>query len=411
MRIAFFTDTFNEANGVATLSQQLTQFAKERGLPFLAICGGHQTSFTKDGSLETLELKRGWASFAVDKGLYYDPLFARHKQLVMDHLIAFKPDLLHITGPGDVGILGVWVAHLMGLPSVASWHTNVHEYLARRLDRALSFVPKKLRARLIQPIEKQTLRGLVRFYKSARFTLAPNETYVDLLRDRNGRPSFLMPHGVDLTQYRPGTPPDGSDTGRPFCIGYVGRLTAEKNVRAFVEIDGKLQAAGEQNYRFLIVGDGGQQRWLQTHLRNAEMAGVLRGQELAAAYRRMDAFVFPSVTDTFGLVILEAMASGVPVILAPEAGLRVGVEDGVSGLLSEDFAAGIECLMHDRARRMAMGRAAREFADGHSWDAVFADLYKVYAEGLAQDTKKQRGDGRQETADSQTSGGVGLNRL
>jgi glycosyltransferase involved in cell wall biosynthesis len=379
-RIAFFTDTFREANGVATLSQQLTQFAKKRNLPFLAICAGRETSFRQDGSLEILELKRGAASFPVDKGLSYDPLFARHKRLVMDHLLAFKPDLLHITGPGDVGTLGVWVAHTMGLASVASWHTNLHEYLARRLEHTLRLVPQKLRVRIIQKLEAETLRGLVRFYKSARFTLAPNQTYVDLLRAKNGRPSYLMHHGVDLTQYSPA--PERSDAGQPFCIGYVGRLTLEKNVRALAEIDRRLQAAGERNYRFLIVGDGGQQKWLQAHLREAEMPGILRGKDLAAAYNRMDVFVFPSLTDTFGLVILEAMASGVPVILPPETGVRVGVRDGVSGFLSEDFTASVQSLMHDSSERLAMGRAARQFANANSWDAVFEQLYETYTEGL-----------------------------
>ncbi len=381
-RIAFFTDTFDEANGVATLSQQLALFAKKRGLPFLMIRGGAKTRLTQDGSLATLELQRGVASFPVDKSLYYDPLFARHKQTVIDELHAFKPDLLHITAPGDVGILGVWVAHLMGLPSVASWHTNLHEYLSRRLDRALNFAPKKLRDRLAQTVEKQTLRGLVRFYKTARFTLAPNQTLVNLLRARTGRPSYIMPHGVDLTRYAPAAECDHS--GKPYCIGYVGRLTTEKNVRLFVELERKLLAAGERNFKFLIVGDGGQQKWLQARLKNAEMPGVLRGAELAHAYTRMDAFVFPSLTDTFGLVILEAMASGVPVILAPETGARVGIQDGVSGFLSEDFAASLRCLMHNPQMQTTMGYAAAELAGRHGWDAVFEQLYERYAEGLNQ---------------------------
>ena len=300
---------------------------------------------------------------------------------MVDRLHAFKPDLLHITAPGDVGILGVWVAHTMQLPSVASWHTNLHEYLARRMDRLLSFAPKSLRIRMAHFVETQTLRGLLRFYKSARFTLAPNQTMVNLLQQRLGRPSFLMQHGVDLNQYSPG--PERSDPNQPFCIGYVGRLTAEKNVRLFAELDRKLRAAGEQNYQFLIVGDGGQQRWLQSNLQSAEMPGVLRGAELAAAYQRMDCFVFPSLTDTFGLVILEAMASGVPVILSPETGARVGVQDGVSGLLSQDFTTSLQHLMHDIPVRLAMGRAARKLALTNSWDVVFEQLYETYAQGLA----------------------------
>jgi phosphatidylinositol alpha 1,6-mannosyltransferase len=380
-RIALFADTFDEANGVATLSRHLTEFARVRGIPFLLIRGAVETSFTCDGSLQTLELKRGPAAFPIDKSLYFDPLLARHKKVVIDHIQSFKPDLIHIMGPGDVGILGVWMAHILSLPSVASWHTNAHEYLSRRLSGVLNLLPKKLRDRAACTVERQTLRGLLRFYRSARFTLAPNQTMVNLLHAGTGRPAFFMPHGVDLTGYRP-VPHNGNANGA-FVIGYVGRLTTEKNVRLFPRLERELLAAGERNYKFLIVGDGGQQKWLEKHLQNVEMTGVLRGSELAAAYGRMDAFIFPSLTDTFGLVILEAMASGVPVILAPEAGRRVGIEDGVSGFLADDFSPSLRRLMHDQPLRTAMGCAARKFAAGNSWDSVFEQLYRTYAEGLA----------------------------
>jgi glycosyltransferase involved in cell wall biosynthesis len=108
----------------------------------------------------------------------------------------------------------------------------------------------------------------------------------------------------------------------------------------------------------------------------------------------MDAFVFPSRTDTFGLVILEAMASGVPVILAPETGERVGIEDGVSGFLSEDFAVSLQRLMHDLPLRLAMSGAARKLANRKSWHVVFEQLYRTYAEGL---TIEDRGQADKET--------------
>ncbi len=379
--MALFTDTFNEANGVATLSRHLAEFAKDRDFPLLVVFAGRQTSLTRDGSLETLELKRGIAAFPVDKSLYFDPLLTLHKQLVVDRLRVFRPDLVHITGPGDLGFLGLWVAHILRVPLVASWHTNLHEYLSRRLHRVLDLLPQKFRDRAAGAVERLCLKGLLRFYRTARFVLAPNLELVDLLRARTGKPAFLLPHGVDLTEFSPA--PDHRADHRPFCIGYVGRLTTEKNVRYFRELERLLLAAGERDYRFLIVGEGGQQEWLRKHLPHAEIPGVLRGQELAAAYGRMDAFVFPSRTDTFGLVLLEAMACGVPVIVAPETGRHVGVEDGVSGFLSDDFALSVRRLMHDHPRRLAMGRAAREFANRHSWQMVFERLYRAYAEGLA----------------------------
>jgi glycosyltransferase involved in cell wall biosynthesis len=386
--VALFPDTFDETNGVATLSRHLVEFARQRSFPLLVVRGSTKTAFSRNGSVETLEIKRGPASFSVDKGLFCDPLLSRHRRLVSQHLQQFQPDLLHITGPGDVGFMGLLVSHRLRIPLVSSWHTNLHEYLSRRLDRALHLVPDRIRNAATAKIEIQSLRGLLRFYRTARFTLAPNQEMVDLLRRRTGRPAFLMPHGVDLNDYRPAN--SSTRDGRPFCIGYVGRLTIEKNVRSFVELERRLCEAGEQNFRFLIVGEGGQQGWLRKHLQRAEIPGALRGQQLADAYTHMDAFVFPSTTDTFGLVILEAMASGVPVILPPETGLRVGVQNRVSALLSNDFTASIQELIRDEELRVSLSEGARNFATGHSWDRVFEQLYCTYAEGLATvDTRRE----------------------
>jgi phosphatidylinositol alpha 1,6-mannosyltransferase len=380
-RLALFPDTFHETNGVATLSRHLAEFAKERDLPLLLVRGSNKTAFSQDGSVETLELKRGPASFTLDKGLYCDPLLTRHQKLVSQHLLRFKPDLLQITGPGDLGFMGLLVSHNLHIPLVSSWHTNLHEYLSRRIDRALHLVPKRLRHLTTAHVEKQSLRGLLRFYQTARFVFAPNQETVDMLHRRTGRPAFLMPHGVDLNGYRPAVR-SAHDKG-PFCIGYVGRLTIEKNIRSLVDVDRRLTAMGETNYKFLIVGEGGQQSWLRKHLPHADFPGPLRREQLAAAYRRMDAFVFPSTTDTFGLVILEAMASGIPVILPHDTGARVGAQDNVSALFSTDFAASIKRLMHDDELRCWLSVEARKLAAGHSWDSVFEKLYSTYEEGLA----------------------------
>ena len=380
-RVALFTDTFFEPNGVATLSRQFAEFAQARGLPFLVVRGASKTAHTSDRLLETLQLKRSLASFPLDKDLYFDPFFMRQKKLVLDRISKFKPDLIHVTGPGDIGLLGLLAAHTLRIPMVASWHTNLHEYLAKRLDLALRFLPAALRCRAVDTVQKQSLRGFLRFYRTARFTLAPNQTLVDLIHGSTKRPSFLMGHGVDLKGYLPTV--RERDSERPFCIGYVGRLTTEKNVRLFVDIEKKLLAVGEKDFKFLIVGDGGQQHWLERHLQHAEFRGVLRGDDLAAAYNHMDAFIFPSRTDTFGLVILEAMASGVPVILSSETGERIRIQDGVSGFLCDDFAPALQHLMHSESQREAMGRAARKFANGRSWEQVFEDVYGTYIKGLS----------------------------
>jgi phosphatidylinositol alpha 1,6-mannosyltransferase len=379
LRIALFTDSYQEANGVATLAHQLTAFARDRSLPFFCVHGGKRTHITRQGSLEVFELKRGLASFPLDQDLYCDPLFVRHKKKVLRELLSFRPDVVHITGPGDVGVLGFWVAHILQVPLAASWHTNLHEYASRRLDNCLSFAPDPVRHRVTVLAENQSLRALVWFYRLARFVMAPNAAMVDLLHQRTGKPAFRMEHGVDVSAY---SRPLKRRREGPFRIGYVGRLTPEKNVHYFADLERDLRAAGQTDFEFLIVGEGSERRWLKKHIRNAELPGVLRGKELAAAFASMDAFVFPSKTDTFGLVILEAMASGVSVVVSPETGARVGISDGVNGFCSMDFAKSILQLMNDSPLRESVGQAAACFARSKAWGGVFEHLYSTYELGL-----------------------------
>jgi glycosyltransferase involved in cell wall biosynthesis len=335
----------------------------------------------------TLQLKRSWASFPLDKDLHCDPLLSRHRNRVIDQLKTFRPDLIHITGPGDFGVLGFWVAHSLGIPLVASWHTNLHEYASKRIQEALSFVPRRLRTGIGRTAEDLSLNAAMRFYRLPHFLLAPNPEMVEQLRACTRRPAYLMAHGVDSARFSPAR---RTRTNGPFTIGYVGRLTPEKNVDWFCELERQLLAAGERNFRLVLIGDGSEREWLKKNLQFAELPGVLREDSLAAAFADMDVFVFPSRTDTFGLVILEAMASGVPVVVSPETGARVQVQDGVAGFLSDDFAASVLQLMRDPALRHRMAVEARRFACTRSWASVFEELYQTYDAALDTDEVRSR---------------------
>jgi phosphatidylinositol alpha 1,6-mannosyltransferase len=142
---------------------------------------------------------------------------------------------------------------------------------------------------------------------------------------------------------------------------------------------------GTTNFRFLIIGHGKEEGWLRQHLPNAEFTGVLRGKDLARAYANMDIFVFPSHTDTFGNVVLEALASGVPAIVTPDGGPRYIVKDGETGFIATDdgFSAAIAKLIHDPALHAQMSTAARLYAQSASWDSVFEGVYSTYDEVLA----------------------------
>ncbi len=159
----------------------------------------------------------------------------------------------------------------------------------------------------------------------------------------------------------------------------MGRLSVEKNVALLAKVQRKLDAAGVRA-RFLLVGHGAEEERLRAELPRADFAGVLRGEALAAAYADMDLLVFPSHTDTFGNVVLEALASGVPAIVTPDGGPKYIVRERETGFVREDngFADAVIELARDRGQLCRMGRAAREYALGCSWDAVFERVYAAY---------------------------------
>jgi glycosyltransferase involved in cell wall biosynthesis len=382
LRVALFTDCFCEANGVATLSRQFAAFASRRQLPFLCVHSGPRTQAASQPNFTAVEVKRGPAAFPLDHDLSCDPFLSRYKNWVTEQVRPFQPDLVHITGPGDIGILGLWVAHTLRVPLVASWHTNLHEYAGRRLDKLCALLPDAWRTRVSAAAEKQSLRACMRFYGLARFLLAPNEAMVHLLHERTGKPAFQMAHGVDTEAFSPQRRCRRDGT---FSIGYVGRLTPEKNVRLFADLERTLLDLGRRNFRFTLIGEGNERNWLGKNLEFGDTPGILRGEALAEAFANMDVFVFPSRTDTFGLVLLEAMASGVPVVANSETCARVGVRHGVTGFHAPNLPAFTESvlqLMDSEPLRQRVGAAARIFSCSKVWHGVFEQLYCTYEKGL-----------------------------
>jgi phosphatidylinositol alpha 1,6-mannosyltransferase len=385
-RVAYFPDSFHEVNGVAHTSRHFEGFARRRNLPFLCVRAGDRAqAVTEDGNVWTLELPRGILSFVLEKDLRLDPVFFRHIPLINETLERFKPDLIHITGPSEIGILGAGLAHHLHLPLAASWHTNVHEYAARRAEWFLRLLPRQQSAATGQKIEDLMMATVGRFYSIAKVLFAPNPELCALLERTTGRRCHLMPRGVDAELFNPSKRTRQPDDGERI-LGFVGRLSIEKNIGLLVEIQKELDRMGTKNFRFVIVGHGGDEAWLREHLAGAEFTGVLRGEALAAAYANMDLFVFPSHTDTFGNVVLEALASGVPAIVTPDGGPRTIIGDSHSGrdgkigriVTDEQFAAAIAELIDDPVRLAEMRKAAREYALTASWDSVFEGIYAAY---------------------------------
>jgi glycosyltransferase involved in cell wall biosynthesis len=334
----------------------------------------------EDGNIWTLELPRGFLSFPLEKDLRLDPAFPRHLPLIANALERFQPDLVHITGPTEVGLLGALLAHRLHVPLAASWHTNVHEYAAQRAGWLLRLLPKRHSAAAGGKIEDLAMAAAAWFYRKAKVLFAPNPELCALLERSTGRPCFLMPRGVDAELFSPAK--RTRDPQDPIQIlGYVGRLSVEKNIGLLVQIEKDLDREKHPvQSQEKIVGHGGDEAWLRERLHRAEFTGVLLGEDLARAYANMDLFVFPSHTDTFGNVVLEALASGVPAIVTPDGGPRTIVRDGETGRIVPDhqFTAAITEILADPARHNAMRQAARAYALTASWDSVFEGVYKAY---------------------------------
>ena len=166
-----------------------------------------------------------------------------------------------------------------------------------------------------------------------------------------------MERGVDLAMFNPAHRSRGNDG--QFVIGYVGRLSTEKNVRSFAGLAKAVQAAGYDHVKFVFVGHGAEQEWLSKNIPNAEMTGVLRGEPLSRAYANMDLFAFYSETDTFGNVVLEALASGVPAVVTDKGGPKFIVDHERCGFVcssEEEFNASALRLIASPSLQTRHGR-------------------------------------------------------
>lgn len=370
-RVAFLADTFHEVNGAARTCRELAAFARRSGYPFLSVRFAGHESFASDGPFEILELKRSPFSIAVDHDLSFDLLFHRLLEPLERSLRLFAPDLIHVMSPGELGILGAFAAWRLRVPLVASWHTNIHEYAARRFPFGSSGVRNW--------VQNFALRQILRLYERGALLLAPSAELTEMLQDRTGKPALLMTRGVDTAAF---SPEHRRRSDQTFVIGYVGRLMPEKGVRFFARLEQYLINTGANDFRVFIAGRGSEELWLRENLRNAEFQGILDPQALGRAYANMDLFVFPSRTDTFGNVVQEALASGVPALVTDDGGPKTIVEHGVTGLVAssdEEMCLQAMMLMQNREERMAMGVAGRARMLTRSWDAVFERVYEAYA--------------------------------
>jgi glycosyltransferase involved in cell wall biosynthesis len=264
------------------------------------------------------------------------------------------------------------------VPAVASFHTRFDSYL---------------RYYELARLEKPAQRYLRHFYSGCEQVYVPSPSMATVLRDQGIATHLRMwGRGVDCALFSPARRDlnwrkSWGIQDQEVVISFCGRLVREKGLEIFAATLDRLIARGIQ-HRTMIIGDGPERDWLARRLPAAIFTGFLTGEGLARAYASSDLFFFPSITETFGIVTLEAMATALPVVCADSTGSSSLVAPGHTGFLVppgniEQFASCLATLATDPALRTRMGRAGRIEAGAHDWDSVMWNLVGHYREVLA----------------------------
>lgn len=288
---------------------------------------------------------------------------------IREDLHRFQPTVVHLTTPDLLGVAAMRWARRRGIPVVTTYHTHFASYLAHYGVGAL------------EPIVWALQR---RFYRRCQEVYVATESMVDALRSRGVQARYVVqPLGVDLAVFSPehrseecrtawGAAPD------EVVILFVGRLVWEKGLQMFMRVIQRLQAR-EVPHRVVIVGEGPAGAALRKGLPGAHFTGRLTGMPLANAFASADLFFFPSASETFGCVTVEAMASGLPCVVADATGSRDLVRHEVDGFVcpadqDDAFEQAITTLIRDHAMRARMGRTARLRAEAFGWQESHARL-------------------------------------
>jgi glycosyltransferase involved in cell wall biosynthesis len=368
MRVAVFTDNdFDKTNGVTTTLKSLLRHAPEDVQPRI-----YTLSDLDVDEPEYLALRSAGVPIP-----FYSEMrmhFPRVRELAR-RLVADDVRVVHLTTPGPVGLAARYLAHRTGLPLVGSFHTQLAEYTT-----VLSG------SRRLGWLMEQYLRWI---YGGCRRVLVPSADTARQLERARWRADRMVvwPRGVDTELFAP-TRRSAElrdawhvSERRP-AILYAGRLSEEKGL-AIIEPLGSLLYRHRIAHRFILVGEGPMTARLKERCPDAVFTGRLSHREVAIAMASADVFLFPSETDTAGNVVLEAQASGLPVLVTSMGGPQENMRHGRTGFACRpadvlDFCTRLTELLTDASRRAGMAAAARRYAETRPWSTSLEPLYSVY---------------------------------
>ena len=376
LRVALFTGNYNHVqDGVSLTLNRLVKYLEDNGIPVLVFGpSSDHPDLEHSGELVPIPsipmLVPGRTEYRVTT---HFPASAKKR------LEEFNPTLIHVASPDSLGISALKWAKKNGVSKVTSYHTHFLSYA-------------KYYALILMPI-KWPFKWMNKwFYKQFEHVYVPSESMIEELHREGIYGNMkIWSRGIDTERFNPAKRDmdwrrsvgfDDDD----IVVTFVSRLVWEKELRTYIESVKKLQEKNPR-IRALVVGDGNAKKEAQELLPNACFTGFLEGEELARAYASADVFLFPSHTETFGNVTLEAMASGLPCIVADAIGSKSLVDDGVNGFWAEqenteDFTKQLAKVVEDSDLRAKMGKISREMSLEYQWESINAGLVNNYKEVL-----------------------------
>ena len=374
MKIALFTETFlPKVDGIVT---RLTKTVEH-----LVAAGDQVQIFCPEGAPPSFMGAQVVGVPAMPLPLYPELKLALPRPMVSEALESFNPDLVHVVNPAVLGLGGIWLAKSKGYPLVASYHTHLPKYL------------EHYGLGMLEPVLWELLKAA---HNQAQLNLCTSTAMVTELSEKGIQHTALWQRGVDTDLFRPELRSQamrdrllGGHSDSNQLLLYIGRLSAEKQIERIRPVLDALP-----NARLALVGDGPYRQQLESLFAGsaATFVGYLAGDELASAYASADAFLFPSSTETLGLVLLEAMAAGCPVVGANRGGIPDIVSDGINGCLYDpegadggagSLTAATLRLLGDASQREQLRRNARSEAERWGWAGATEQLRGYYRQVLS----------------------------
>jgi glycosyltransferase involved in cell wall biosynthesis len=371
VKIAHFTDTFSEVNGVAGTLRRQIQAARRSGKDYTVLtcdAGPH----TEDPNVRMFPpIGVHELSVYPEQKLYFPPFLE-----MVDYCYRQRFTHLHAATPGPLGIAALAIARILHVPCVGTYHTALPQYAQYLTDDML--------------VGEMMWRYVTWFYDQMDMVYVPSRATRDELTAKGiaSQRLHVLPRGVDTVRFHPSKRNGYLDehcTQRDHArLLYVGRVSKEKNLELLVKAFRALVEERGSAY-LVVVGDGPYRESMEKALEGTPSVflGYRDGEALASIYASCDLFVFPSVTDTFGNVVLEAQASGLPVVVTDRGGPQENVLPDQTGIVVEgnsvaSLLEGIRALISDPDRLKIMGSAARNYAAHRHFDTAFDEAWKLY---------------------------------